>query len=98
MRLLLAQKQTDKKVAKAVKQHLAKIAKIGSIGEAGAGVKLEKEEAAVAFNVPESVFATPGDKLRTIDEVFEFVDGPETAMAASEDPATPPTKKSSTKK
>jgi hypothetical protein len=97
LRLVLERDGTsDKDRAKEAKAALGRLAKLKSVGESSAGLRVERERAAFGLVVPASSVFAPADTvvaLREINGVIEGIDAaPPVGPAPRKPGATPPTK------
>lgn len=97
--LLVRDETTDKAVAKQATDRLTQLGKMASIGMPGFGIKVEAEKAAVGLVVPQATLFAPPASVDKLEEINQFVDDPESAMAAKkEEAATKPEGKKAEKK
>lgn len=88
--MLVRDESTDKAVIKEALVRMSQLGKLASIGQPGAGVKVEPESAAVGVVVPQATMFAPRASVEKLVEINGFVDDPESAMAAKKEEAKKP--------
>jgi hypothetical protein len=73
---LLEAEDDDKAVIKDAKKALGKISKVGEVGDAAFGVKVDPKQATAALVLPESLMFAPKETMRVLIGTNNFVDFP----------------------
>lgn len=77
--ILVRDDAEDKAVVKKAGEHMYTLSKVGSIGEVGAGIKVEAEAASFGMTIPQSTIYAPRASVEKLTTINDFVDDPEIA-------------------